>query len=966
MINDLDADLVAHRRRPGRRLGRGAGRGRGAAARPAQPATARTSSPATTSTTPGTRSGSTRSPGWAAGRCATSGVELPVGRRPGRRQRRRRGARSATARTSTGRSAAATRPGPSFCSRTSRSRRAEAARARRRPAAVRAHPRRPDGAVQPARPGGQQPVVSGLGEVDGMPVYVTNGAGFWGPPVRVGAPPEVSLIELRAAVRPLPSVAHVPAVPGRVGCGKMRRVRPAQSRPTRPWVADLHIHSQVLPRLQPRPRPGEPGLVGAAQGHRAARHRRLHPSRLVRPPAREPAPGRAGPVPAGAEAGRREIARRLPAARAARRSGSCSSVEISTIYKRDDRTRKVHHLIYLPDFEAVARFNARLGRGPGGLAATWAPTAGRSSAWTRATCWRSRWRPARTGSWCRRTSGRRGSPRSARSRASTPSPTATPTWPATSARSRPACSSDPEMNWRVASLDRYQLVSNSDAHSPQALAREATVLTTELDYFAVKRALETGDGLHGTLEFFPEEGKYHADGHRACGVCWEPARTREAGGRCPECGKPLTVGVLHRVEELADRPVGWRPAAGRRSTHLIQLHQVLGEIQGVGARSKSVEGRIASLVAVARAPNWTSSCAVPVDEIGAGRRRAAGRGDRRLRRGRGAALARVRRRVRRDPPLRAGRAATRRAPPTPSSTTLPDAPHSAEARTGPDRPRRGCRSAAPEPRAEGRPAAAADGPASRRRIEPLEPMLAGMEEVGTGLLDRLDAMQRVAASAPGGPLLVVAGPGHRQDPHADAPHRLPVRRTERAARTSAWPSRSPGGRPRRCGPGSVACSVTGPRRSRSATFHALGLRILRENAGGRRAGRRASPSPTTPQRAAARGRGRRRPTRGVREAAARAEPGRPRRAGRRCRWRLLRDDAAAGRASTGPAGGGSSSTSTRTSTRPSTSCCACSCRPTATCARSATRTRRSTRSAAPTWGTSCGSPPTSPMPGWSG
>jgi PHP family Zn ribbon phosphoesterase len=153
------------------------------------------------------------------------------------------------------------------------------------------------------------------------------------------------------------------------------------------------------------------------------------------------------------------------------------------------------------------------------------------------------------------------------------------------------------MNWRVSSLDAYQLVSNSDAHSPQALAREATRLTTELDYYAVKRALETGDGLHGTLEFFPEEGKYHADGHRACGVVWDPPRTRAADGKCPECGKPLTVGVLHRVEELADRPVGHRPAERPGATHILQLHQVLGEIHGVGARSKSVEGRLAALTA---------------------------------------------------------------------------------------------------------------------------------------------------------------------------------------------------------------------------------------------------------------------------------------------------------------------------------------------------------------------------------
>jgi len=116
-------------------------------------------------------------------------------------------------------------------------------------------------------------------------------------------------------------------------------------------------------------------------------------------------------------------------------------------------------------------------------------------------------------------------------------------------------SSDPEMNQRVSSLDAYRLVSNSDAHSPQALAREATQLRCEVDYFAVKHALSGGDGLVGTIEFFPEEGKYHADGHRDCGVNWSPAQTKAANGICPVCGRQLTVGVLARVEELADRPL---------------------------------------------------------------------------------------------------------------------------------------------------------------------------------------------------------------------------------------------------------------------------------------------------------------------------------------------------------------------------------------------------------------------------
>ena len=96
------------------------------------------------------------------------------------------------------------------------------------------------------------------------------------------------------------------------------------------------------------------------------------------------------------------------------------------------------------------------------------------------------------------------------------------------------------MNWRLSQLDRYRLVSNSDAHSPAKLGREATTFDTDVDYFAIRRALETGDGYVGTVEFFPEEGKYHADGHRKCNVRQSPAETQANGGRCLVCGDPTT------------------------------------------------------------------------------------------------------------------------------------------------------------------------------------------------------------------------------------------------------------------------------------------------------------------------------------------------------------------------------------------------------------------------------------------
>lgn len=112
-------------------------------------------------------------------------------------------------------------------------------------------------------------------------------------------------------------------------------------------------------------------------------------------------------------------------------------------------------------------------------------------------------------------------------------------------------SSDPPMNWSVPSLSRYQLISNSDAHSPSKLGREATLLATGLSYREIYNAIQTGKGLAGTLEFFPQEGKYFMDGHRKCGVCLTPEEAVKLNGICPVCGKKLTTGVLHRIQELA-------------------------------------------------------------------------------------------------------------------------------------------------------------------------------------------------------------------------------------------------------------------------------------------------------------------------------------------------------------------------------------------------------------------------------
>ncbi|MFG3422236.1 UvrD-helicase domain-containing protein [Micromonospora sp. NPDC049460] len=594
-----------------------------------------------------------------------------------------------------------------------------------------------------------------------------------------------------------------------------------------PFVADLHIHSKysracsrdlTLPNLAWWARRKGIGVLGTGDFTHPAwyDHLRetLHPA--------EPGLYRLSPE------AERDVARRLPPRLASEAETDpvrfMLSVEISTIYKRDDRTRKVHHLIYLPDLDAVARFNTALGR-IGNLGSDGRPILGLDSRdLLEITLEASAdgylvpahiWTP-----WFSALGSKSGFDAIADCYADLADHVfAVET----------GLSSDPEMNWRVGSLDRYQLVSNSDAHSPPALAREATVFATARDYFAVRDALRTGDGLAGTIEFFPEEGKYHADGHRLCGVNWSPERTRAAGGRCPECDKPLTVGVLSRVEELADRPAGHRPPHARDVTHLVPLAEVLGEINKVGARSKKVEGKLNDLLA-ALGPELEILTTTPLAEIARVGGELLAEGIGRLRRGD----------VRRvpgydgeygvitlfDPAELGGGAAT-------AQETLFDVPVPAQ-RT-PAEP-------APKPRAK-RPAAAKAEPKRKAAPatppppiapapsphEPFEPMLAGMEEVGTGLLDRLDAMQRVAASAPGGPLLIVAGPGtgktrtltHRiaylcAELNVFPEQCLAITFTRRAAEEL---------RHRLDGLlGPVAEDVT------VGTFHSLGLTILRENA----------------------------------------------------------------------------------------------------------------------------------------
>jgi DNA helicase-2/ATP-dependent DNA helicase PcrA len=177
-------------------------------------------------------------------------------------------------------------------------------------------------------------------------------------------------------------------------------------------------------------------------------------------------------------------------------------------------------------------------------------------------------------------------------------------------------SSDPPMNRRVSALDRYTLISNSDAHSPSKIGREANCFDTALNYPSIYDAMRTADPekFLGTIEFYPEEGKYHVDGHRKCGFHCFPEETRRLQGLCPQCGKPLTLGVLYRVEELADRPKTEVPADSASFSSLIPLTHLLSEVLDVGPATKTVKAAYGRLIQ-ALGPEFEILCNTPLEAL---------------------------------------------------------------------------------------------------------------------------------------------------------------------------------------------------------------------------------------------------------------------------------------------------------------------------------------------------------------
>lgn len=282
------------------------------------------------------------------------------------------------------------------------------------------------------------------------------------------------------------------------------------------------------------------------------------------------------------------------------------TAEISCIYSKHNRTRKVHLVILAPSFEAVERINARLGW-IGNLKSDGRPILGLDAkealkivldssedclvvpahAWT---------------------------------------PWFSVFGSASGFDSLEECfdeytkyiyaietglSSDPKMNWRLSALDKITLISNSDCHSPSRIGREANVFETGIDYYSIIDTIKTKNSQQFlyTIEFFPEEGKYHYDGHRNCKISYHPEETKKHHGLCPVCGKSLTIGVMYRVAQLADRPAcnatgvadagrkeGEKPPNAIPFKRLIPLDQIIADALGMTVNTKTVQQKYKELI----------------------------------------------------------------------------------------------------------------------------------------------------------------------------------------------------------------------------------------------------------------------------------------------------------------------------------------------------------------------------------
>lgn len=270
------------------------------------------------------------------------------------------------------------------------------------------------------------------------------------------------------------------------------------------------------------------------------------------------------------------------------------SAEISSIYSKNNRTYRIHNLILAPSFKTVDAINKALGA-VGNLASDGRPILGLDAAQLAHIVFDIDekcmlipghiWTP-----WFSLFGSMSGFDRIEDCfEKSTSKIFALET----------GLSSDPAMNWRLSALDRFALVSNSDSHSPAKIGREANVFDCALEYDTIRDVLKTKDKKRFlyTIEFFPEEGKYHYDGHRLCGISFSPEETIKNNNRCPKCKKPLTIGVMNRVNQLADRKSGFVPDNAIPFKNLIPLDEIIADAKQMGKTSMAIEKEYRLLVA---------------------------------------------------------------------------------------------------------------------------------------------------------------------------------------------------------------------------------------------------------------------------------------------------------------------------------------------------------------------------------
>lgn len=352
------------------------------------------------------------------------------------------------------------------------------------------------------------------------------------------------------------------------------------------YIADLHIHSRYSRATSRDLTPEQLDFQARKKGIRL-----LGTGDFTHPAWREELKEKLIPAEDGLYRLREDCVLSPEAGAEEERTRFVVSGEISSIYKQDGKVRKVHSLILLPGLEEAEKLSARL-QAIGNIHSDGRPILGLSChdllEIMLETCPEGMFIPAHI--WTPHFS--MFGALSGFDRAEECFGELTPYIHAVET----GLSSDPPMNWQLSALDRFQLISNSDAHSPAKLGREANLLSGDLSYYGLKQAVETGEGLDGTIEFFPEEGKYHFDGHRKCHICLSPAEAEAQGGICPVCQKRLTMGVSHRIAQLADRPEGFVPEKAKPFESLVPLLEVIAASTGRSAAGKKVREEYETMI----------------------------------------------------------------------------------------------------------------------------------------------------------------------------------------------------------------------------------------------------------------------------------------------------------------------------------------------------------------------------------